>query len=39
VNFSVVTITTSVILALVIFGLDVSLKQIVLTLLGGIGSG
>lgn len=39
VNFSVVTITTSVILALVIFGLDVALKQIVLTLLGGIGSG
>ena len=39
VNFSVVTVLTSVILALVIFGLDVVLKQMVLNLLGGIGDG
>ncbi len=39
VNFTVVTVLTSVILALVIFGLDVALKQIVLYLLGGIGDG
>ena len=39
VNFSVLTVLTSVILALVIFGLDVALKKIVLYLLGGIGDG
>lgn len=39
VNFSVVTVLTSVILALVIFGLDVALKQIVLYFVGGIGDG
>ena len=39
VNFSVVTVLTSVILALVIFGLDVALKQMVLYFLGGIGDG
>ena len=39
VNFSVVTVLTSVILALVIFGLDVVLKQMVLYFLGGIGDG
>ena len=39
VNFSVVTVLTSVILALVIFGLDVVLKQIVLYFVGGIGDG
>ncbi len=38
-NFTVVTVVTSVVLTLVIFGLDVALKQIVLYLLGGIQSG
>ncbi len=38
-NFSVVTVITSVVLALIIFGLDVVLKQTVLYFLGGIGSG
>ncbi|MCY4649373.1 MAG: preprotein translocase subunit SecE [bacterium] len=39
VNFTVVTLVTSVVLTLVIFGLDVALKQIVLYLLGGIQGG
>ncbi len=38
-NFTVVTVVTSVVLTLVIFGLDVALKQIVLYLLGGIQGG
>lgn len=39
INFTVVTLVTSVVLTLVIFGLDVALKQIVLYLLGGIQGG
>ncbi len=39
VNFTVVTVITAAILTLVIFGLDVALKQIVLQVLGGIGDG
>ncbi len=39
VNFTAVTVVTSVVLTLVIFGLDVALKQIVLYLLGGIQGG
>jgi len=38
-NFTVVTVVTSVVLTMVIFGLDVALKQIVLYLLGGIQGG
>ena len=39
VNFTAVTVITSAVLTLVIFGLDVALKQIVLYLLGGIQGG
>ena len=39
VNFTVVTVVTSAVLTMVIFGLDVALKQIVLYLLGGIQGG
>lgn len=39
VNFTVVTVVTSAVLTLVIFGLDVALKQVVLYLLGGIQGG
>ena len=39
VNFTVVTVVTSAVLTLVIFGLDVGLKQVVLYLLGGIQGG
>lgn len=38
-NFTVVTVVTAAVLTLVIFGLDVALKQIVLYLLGGIQGG
>ena len=38
-NFTVVTLVTCVVLTLVIFGLDIVLKQMVLYLLGGIQSG
>lgn len=38
-NFTVVTLVTSVVLTLVVFGFDVALKQIVLYLLGGIQGG
>ena len=38
-TFTVVTLVTSVVLTLVIFGLDVALKQIVLYVLGGIQGG